>query len=99
MVARDSECVSHLAEDLRLAYDERVEAGSYPVQVPDGVALLQGVQVRGEFPVAAHCHKERIQRVAAGLTVAGDRVNLGAIAGGHDNSPASDVLQRLQSFG
>ncbi|MCW0417707.1 hypothetical protein NB689_003461 [Xanthomonas sacchari] len=68
--------VLHLAEDLRLAQHHRVQPGGDPEQVPHRVRVLVLVQI------AVQTGGMRVQPVGQVLRIAGDGVQLGAVAGG-----------------
>ena len=86
-VGRDGVRVLHLAENLRLAHDERIEAGgdaeqmARDVEVGDVVDVRRDVARRDAVEVADEAHQILARR---GRLVAGD-VELGAVAGRDDD--------------
>ena len=73
----------HLAEDLRLADDERIEPGGDPEQVAGGVGFAAGVDVRPQI-VGRHGagrRQEAGHRLVAVLEAVAGRVELGPVAG------------------
>jgi hypothetical protein len=76
-------CLLHLAEDLRLADDQRVEAAGDPEQVPRRVEAADVVQVRRQIR-GLHAVKLREKRHQIGARrrrIVAGHVQLGAVAG------------------
>ena len=77
----------HLAEDLRLADDQRIEAGGHAEQMTGGVEIDQVVNMRGELAAidAVKLADEGAEIGARRPDVFARRIDFGAIAGGeHD---------------
>ena len=72
--ARDLERVLHLAEDLRLADDQRIEAGGHAEQVPRGVAVVTsnrcGANARRGTPWYSLRNVDESSRARAGSSLA-----------------------------
>ena len=83
LIGRRGVGLLHLAEDLRLADDQRIEPGGDAEQVAGGVGLGAGVDVRAQI-VGRHRARRREEaghRLVAVLEAVAGRVQLGAVAG------------------
>jgi hypothetical protein len=88
----------HLPKDLRFTDDQRVEAGGDTEQMPDGVAVRELVEVRGECRAvdAVKVGDELDELGARLIDLIGRRVELGSIAGGqHDRFAAREPRTQL----
>jgi hypothetical protein len=100
-VARQLPGVLDLAQDLRLAQHQRVEAGGYPEQVAHSVTVMVLIQAA---PKNVELKPVGLGQPACGLAlvaVADAAVDLGAIAGGNDRGllHTCPCQQRGQRFG
>ena len=82
----------HLAEDLALAGNERVEPGGDTEEVQRGRLVAEAVERGGEVVAAVACElRERPDRELLDVLLL-DEIELGAVAGGEDDRLAVETL-------
>ena len=91
--ARGDPCLLDLAEDLRLAQDQRIKTSRDPEQVPRGVAIVVAIEVIVEIATVAWVRRQPVAERAA--VVVGDGIQLGAVAG-RQQRDFMHLRQRLQ---